>query len=180
MVKGLIRREATLMIDAGYSMSVLHAIELANAVKDQNIFWFEEPIIPDNYKRYAEITRATGVAVAMGENLHTIHEFEMAIAYSELGFIQPDASNCGFITGWFEVARRARVAEIPICSHGMQELHVSLVSAQTHGGWLEFHSFPIDRYTARPLAIENNRAVASVEPGIGVSFGWDELSQFEE
>lgn len=173
-VRNLIGDGINFMVDANYSMSVEGAITFSNAIEKNNIVWFEEPTIPDDYLGYAEIAQKTSIPLAMGENLHTPYEFGYAIAQSKLSFLQPDASNIGGVTGWLQIAAMANKANLPVCSHGMHELHVSLMSSQPNAGYLEVHSFPIDQYTKAPLQLDSDAmAVAPDTPGTGVEFDQD-------
>ncbi len=179
-VRDLIGPERAFMVDANYALTVEQAIAAAEAFKAFDPLWFEEPTDPEDYQGYARIAAATGLPLAMGENQRSLHEFRLAFSQAGLSFIQPDAGNCGGITAFLRVAEMAREHGIPVCSHGMQELHVSLLAGLTQpddpkAGWLEVHSFPIDAYTTRPLVMENHLALAPDRPGTGVAFDWDKL-----
>lgn len=175
-VRECIGPDVVFMVDANYSLDVEQSIAMSKAFAPYDIYWFEEPTLPDDFRAYARIAEATDIPLAAGENLRTLQDFRYAMEFSKLSFIQPDASNCGGISGWLAVAEMAKAAGIPVCSHGMQELHVSLVASQPHGGWLELHSFPIDQYTTRPVGLVNHLAVAPDVPGTGVTFDWEKLA----
>ena len=169
-VRKLIGPDRMLAVDANYSWSVEKSVRAAKLLAEHNVLWLEEPTLPDDFEGYARIREEGGLAIAQGENLHTLHEFTHALTRGKVDFPQPDASNIGGVTGWVKVANLAQALNLPVCSHGMQELHVSLMSAMPNSGWMEVHSFPIDQYTTRPLRIdpETGRALAPDTPGTGV------------
>ena len=177
-IRELIGPDRRLMVDANYGLDIRDAIAAAKGFAPHDITWFEEPIIPEDCAGYAHIAEKTGMPLAMGENLHTMHEFQNAFDCAKLSFIQPDSGNCGGITNWLAIAALARIHDLPCCTHGMQELNVSLISGNGDGGWLEVHSFPIDEYTTCPLVVKNGRAVAPDTPGTGVTFDWEKLEPF--
>lgn len=43
------------------------------------MLWLEEPTLPDDFDGYARIRTEGGLAIAQGENLHTLHEFTHAL-----------------------------------------------------------------------------------------------------
>ena len=57
-VRALIGPDIVFMVDANYALCVAQAIALGNAVKDQDIYWFEEPIIPDDYLGLRKFSKA--------------------------------------------------------------------------------------------------------------------------
>jgi len=179
-IRDLIGPDVKFMVDANMKWDVDTAVEASRRLKDLNVLWLEEPVLPDDFPAFAEVGRASRIPLAMGENLHTLLEFRQAFHTGVLAFPQPDASNIGGVTGWLKVAEMCHRLGLPVSSHGMQELHVSLMSAMPHAGYMEMHSFPIDRYTTRPLEIENGCVTPPDLPGCGVVFDGDKLAPYRE
>lgn len=178
-VRETIGPDIVFMVDANYSWSVNTSIKALEQMAPYDILWMEEPTIPDDYIGYKKIADHSGIGIAMGENLHTIYEHRMAMEIGHVSFIQPDASNIGGITGWMKVATMAEGYNVPVCTHGMQELHVSLLAAIPNNAYLEVHSFPIDQYTKQPLVLKEGLAYAPETIGTGVEFDMNLLGQYK-
>lgn len=174
-VRAHIGPDVKFMVDANYALDVETALRAIRGFEPYDLMWFEEPIDPDDLEGYRRIARETGFPLAAGENSHSIHDFNLQADSGAFSFLQPDVATCGGITTWLRAAELCEARGISVCTHGMQELHVSLLSGRKGAGWLEVHSFPIDQYTTRPLVIEKHMAVAPDTPGIGVTFDWEKL-----
>jgi len=178
-VRELIGPDMPFMVDANYSWDVNTAVKALKQMEPYDILWLEEPTIPDDYIGYKKIADRSSIGIAMGENLHTIWEHRMAMEIGHVSFIQPDASNIGGITGWLKVAAMAEGYNVPVCTHGMQELHVSLLAAISNDAYLEDHSFPIHQYTTQPLVVSEGLAYVPEIIGTGVVFDDDKLGQYK-
>jgi L-alanine-DL-glutamate epimerase-like enolase superfamily enzyme len=166
-----------LMVDANMRWTADEAIRAARAFAAHDVFWLEEPTIPDDVPGHVRIVREGGLPVAAGENLRTIHEFKRLIDAGGVTFPEPDVSNVGGITPWIKVAHVAEAHNLPVTSHGVHDLHVHLLAAVPNASYLEVHGFGLERFMAQPLVIRDGEATAPDRPGHGVEFDWKELER---
>ena len=176
-MRKLLGPETPLMVDANMCWSVDEAIRAARAFAEYDVYWLEEPTVPEDFAGHHRIQQEGGVPVASGENLRTVDEFERLIAASGAAFVEPDVSNIGGITAWMKVARLAEANDLPVTSHGVHDLHVHLLAAVPNDSFLEAHGFGLDRFLEEPLAISDGYATAPERPGHGVKFDWGGLEK---
>lgn len=178
-VRECVGPDIPVMIDANMRYTVERAIRAARAFRQFDVFWFEEPTIPDDYTGMARIAQEGGIPIAAGENLHTIYEFLHTIDVGRVAFPEPDVSNIGGITNWMRVAKLAHAHNLQVTSHGVHELHLHLLAAIPNASYLEVHSFGLERFIENPPELKDGVMTPSDEPGHGVRFDWERLAAYE-
>jgi L-alanine-DL-glutamate epimerase-like enolase superfamily enzyme len=174
-IRELIGPDVPLMVDANMGWTVEQAIRASRALAEFDIYWLEEPTIPDDLAGHVRIAREGTLPIATGENMHTLYEFQNFITAGAVAFPEPDVSNCGGISIWMKVARMAQAHNLPVTSHGVHDLHVHTLAAVPNASYLEGHGFGLEEYLAHPLQIEKGEAIAPDRPGHGVELNWNKL-----
>ena len=101
----------------------------------------------------------------MGKPSHTIYEFEKLIATGGVSYPEPDVANV-VESRSFKVAEMAKLAGLPVTSHGVHDLHVHLPSRRPQCLFSEAHGFGLERFLEHPLQIKDGFATAPHVPGM--------------
>eukprot|EP00831_Metopus_contortus_P068108 TRINITY_DN60858_c0_g1_i1.p1 TRINITY_DN60858_c0_g1~~TRINITY_DN60858_c0_g1_i1.p1 ORF type:complete len:255 (-),score=60.57 TRINITY_DN60858_c0_g1_i1:85-849(-) len=76
------------------------AIQIGQALKDVDLYFFEEPIQPDNIDAMNKVARNVQMPLATGERLSLKNEFRAFLDKNAVTIIQPDLAHChGFGEG---------------------------------------------------------------------------------
>ncbi len=177
-VRQLLGPDTPLMVDANMGWTADEAIRASRALIPHDVFWLEEPTIPDDLAGHVRIAREGALPIAAGENFRTLYEFTRLIEAGGVSFPEPDVSNCGGVTVWLKVAHVAEAHNLPVTSHGVHDLHVHLLAAVPNASYLEVHGFGLERFLAHPLELREGLAVAPDRPGHGVELDWKALEGF--
>jgi D-arabinonate dehydratase len=174
--------DVRLMVDANNAYRHYEAIEFARKAEKYDLFWFEEPVEPDDYIGQAEITRATSVPIAAGENEYTRYGFRDMINVRAVDILQPDALITGGVTEFMKIAALAQANDLDIAPHGSQYVHIHLVSAIPNGLILEYYRDSVDpmhgKIWKHQLEIRDGYVYAPDRPGVGLEPNWKSLEPY--
>ena len=86
-------------------------------VEDCNLYWFEEPISPDNKIGTAEVRNTTSIPIAAGESEYTRFDFVELIQHRSVDVLQPDPAICGGITECLRIGSLAASYQLELAPH---------------------------------------------------------------
>jgi D-arabinonate dehydratase len=175
--------DVKLMVDANNAYAAYEAIDIARKIEPFDVFWFEEPVAPDDYRGHAQVARTTSIPVATGENEYTRYGFRDLIAQNCAAILNPDAQVLGGITEFMHIASLASAHDLRISPHGAQEIHVHLVAAIDNGLTLEFYRETVDPLRGQlfqeKLVLDGEGCVVVPDrPGLGFTPNDDLLERY--
>lgn len=179
-VRRLIGDRIDLMIDANMSWTAGEALERARRLEQNNLFWLEEPTIPEDVAGHAMLARELGVPIAIGESLHSPHEFRRYVDEKAVGIVQIDPITNGGITPTLRALSMADEAGLATSSHYTDELSAHLLCASHRPIYLEKHAFALDNYLESPQRVIDGRVRPTEVPGTGMRFDERALERFKQ
>jgi L-alanine-DL-glutamate epimerase-like enolase superfamily enzyme len=179
-MRNLLGPKFPLMADANMGWSIDQAIQAVDALSQFDLYWLEEPLIPEDLEGHERLGRESRIPIATGENLHSVHEFQHLINYGHVDFPEPDAATLGGITPWMRVAELAQSKGLPVTSHGIHDVHVHLLAGISNASYLEVHGFGLERFIERRIELKEGKAIAPDTPGHGVKLDLFKLKEYRE
>jgi L-alanine-DL-glutamate epimerase-like enolase superfamily enzyme len=169
-VRKLIGDSVDLMVDANMSFDTEEALERGRRLEQYGLYWYEEPTIPEDVAGHARLARELAVPIAVGESLHSPHEFRRYVDERAAQILQIDPVTNGGITASVRALEMADAAGLNASSHYTDELSAHLLCSSPNAVYLEKHAFALDDYVQEPQAVVHGCVRPTEVPGTGLRF----------
>lgn len=161
-VREAIGDDIYLMVDANHAYNASEAIRLAREIEEFNIYWFEEPVPPEDIAGYLEVKQNSNILIAGGECEYTRYGFRELINRRVMDILQPDLCAAGGFTEMLKIVAMASAANIPVMPH-VWGTNVGLAAS------LQFFAalphFPERRFPTEPF-FEYDRSYHPLREGV--------------
>lgn len=107
-----------LLIDCHSHFTGRGGCEVFDALRDLNLYWFEEPVPDDDHEGYRMIKNHIDVPLAGGESLLYREDFWPVLSGDLMDVIMPDVTICGGLSELKKIAVTAEGKGIPTAPHG--------------------------------------------------------------
>ena len=109
--------DVDLCIEIHRRLTPAEAISLGRGIEEFHPFFYEDPILPENFDAMEQVARHINIPIATGERLHTIHEFEMLLKRDAVQYVRPDVCLVGGITQAKKIAALAEAHYVGVVPH---------------------------------------------------------------
>lgn len=109
--------EIDFALDFHGRVSLPMARTLIKELEPTRPIFIEEPVLPENWHAYAELSSLSGVPLAAGERAFSRFDFRPILEQGGLGIVQPDLSHAGGVTECLKIASMAEAYDVSFAPH---------------------------------------------------------------
>lgn len=187
-IREAIGDDVRLMTDANHAFTLAEARTVARELENLDVYFFEEPVPPEQIDQYSTLNKTFDLSFAGGECWAFAHEFDQVLDAGGVDFVQPDVTSAGGITSTRRVVTAAETANVQPLPHVFGSaitLAASLQVIATIQGepMLEFDRTPNpirEQLVHNPITNEGNTVPIPDKPGLGIEVDEDVLDEFRE
>ena len=106
-----------LMVDANHAYNTPDALRVGKGLEEFDIYWFEEPVAPEDLQGYKELKSKLNVNIAGGEAEFTRWGWNNLIQNNCIDIAQPEVCALGGISEYLKVLSLAHTNFIPVINH---------------------------------------------------------------
>ena len=182
--------DCLLMVDAGASDAfwpngLNWAVNTAQMLKDYDVYWFEEALVPDAMEDFRALRERSPVPIATGECLTRRQSFLPWFEARALDIVQPDVTKVGGISEQIQIARMANAFGVRYIGHGWNTAvglaaDLQIASAVPTADLVEYigGSPYIDEITEGGWKLDGEGMLAIPDrPGLGITLNRDGLRE---
>lgn len=190
-----------LMADANHAYTPGEAIQIGLGLRELGFYWFEEPVMPEDYEGYRQVRAALpGLLIAGGEAEYTRYGMRELITRRCVDILQPEVAATGGVSEFGKILALASAFGTPVVPHVWGSdvliavnLHLAHALPDIPGGLFQFE--PMLEYDTTPSLFREHLLAESLDvrgqvkrnggrvsvgdkPGLGIALNWDFVEKY--
>lgn len=189
-VREVVGDDIELTTDANCGYDTKTALRVGKVLEECNIRWFEEPVAPDNYDGYRQLSESLSVPIAGGEAHFLRWGAKDLITRGKIDIIQPNICRCGGVTEALKIHGLANAYNVKYLTHTgscsavclASTLHIAAAFADCYtfehmqADWAKDQRNPL-RWDLTPLPMDFDPDTGMItmqdKPGFGMEINED-------
>ncbi|MCC6166426.1 MAG: galactonate dehydratase [Caldilineaceae bacterium] len=176
--------EVDLCVEIHRRLTPAEAIVLARGIEEFHPFFYEDPILPDNFDAMALVAHNIRIPIATGERIHTIYEFEALLRRGAVQYVRPDVCLAGGMTHSKKIAALAEAHHVGVVPHSPVSTAACIQLAACIPNFA-LQEYPLgegeppkSEIVKSTLRLENGFLIIPDAPGIGIELMEDAAERY--
>jgi galactonate dehydratase len=179
--------DVDLCIEIHRRLTPAEAIVLGRGIEQFHPFFYEDPILPENFDEMEHVAKHINIPIATGERFHSIHEFDMLLKRGAVQYVRPDVCLAGGITQTKKIAGMAEAKYVGVVPHNplspvSTAACLQIAACSPNFALQEYpigeHVPPKSEIIKTPIQVEDGFLIIPDAPGIGVELADDAQEKY--